>query len=88
MTPAPPASPRKPPPKAWTILKVLAAFPLAWFGGSLLLDHLLHGTWIAFVLPWAMRPHTYAIWAPLILWSVRAGVLWFLLARWVPSPDE
>ena len=62
--------------------RAAAAFPLAYIGGSIVFGVLAEGTWIAPMLEAVMQPWAFSGLILILMWLVRAGLLYFLLTEW------
>jgi hypothetical protein len=66
-------------------LKIIASFPIAYFGGNLAFGILASGSWLTAVLALILNPSVAMVVFAAVLWLIRFVVLVFLLVAWVPS---
>jgi hypothetical protein len=69
--------------KLITAAKLLASFPIAWFGGNIVFGILASGAWIVAALFAFLPDSVFTVLANIFLWLCRGGVFVALLIGWV-----
>ncbi len=70
-------------PKIIIAAKLIASFPLAWFGGNIIFGILAGGSWLPDVLHPVMQEWAFDILMDGLLWAFRIGTFFALLIGWV-----
>ena len=64
---------------------VIVSFPLAYFGGNVIVSELASATWITPLLALVMKPAAFEIGFYVSLWLVRGAILLVMLAMFLPA---